>query len=127
MVVEKKYQVAISKNAKDEIVECFDCQIVGSEKYKAYKKEAKISQSKKEQELEKQLEEAKKEKETLASELCRLKLLVAKSFFDNEVASGKCETNEDFENDFDNFVYHNIALELTNAPAEFKAILERLG
>lgn len=127
MVVEKKYQVAISKNAKDEIVECFDCQIVGSEKYKAYKKEAKISQTKKEQELEKQLEEAKKEKELLLRKLSKLELLVAKSFFDNEVASGKCETNEQFENDFNNFVYHNIALELTNAPAEFKAILERLG
>lgn len=127
MQIEKKYQVAISKNAKDEIVECFDCEIVGVEKYKAYKKEAKIFQTKKEQELEKALEEAKKEKEDLERKLAQQKLLVAKCFFDNEVASGKCETNDPFESAFDNWVYHNIALELNNAPAEFKAILERLG
>ena len=127
MVIERKYQVAISKNAKDEIVECLDCEIISSEKYKAYKKEAKIFKTKKEQELEEELEKAKKEKEILEKRLAKQEILVAKCFFDNEVASGKCETNEQFESDFDNFVYHNIALELANAPAEFKAILERLG
>lgn len=127
MVIEKKYQVAISKNAKGEITECLDIEIIGGEKYKAYKKESALFQAKRQEELEKELEQTKQEKRVLESKLNRQNLIIAKCFFDDEVESGKCETNDPFERDFENFIYHNIALDLTNAPAEYKAILERLG
>lgn len=127
MVVEKKYQVAISKNAKGEIIECLDCEIVGGEKYKAYKKECAVYEAKEIERLEKELEQAQEEKKNLESRLARQNLIIAKTFFDNEVAVGKCETTERFEDLFDGFIYHHIAFDLADAPAEYKAILERLG
>lgn len=127
MVIEKKYQVAISKNEKGEIAKCLDVEIVGADKYKAYKKEANLVLAKQVEELQEKLAKEKKREDELLSRIARQNLILAKVFFDDEVASGKCETNDPFENAFANFIYHHIALDLDNAPVEFKAILERLG
>lgn len=127
MVIEKKYQVAISKNEKGEIVECLDVEIVGADKYKAYKKEANLLLAKEVEDLREKLAKEEKRENELLSRIARQNLILAKCFFDNEVASGRCETNDPFENAFANFIYHNIAFELDIAPVEFRAILERLG
>lgn len=127
MVLEKKYQVAISKNAKGEIVDCLDCEIVNGEKYKAYKKESALLKAKKEEKLKEELQKVQEEKTQLERKLAKQTILIAKCFFDNEVANGVCETNDPFEKAFSNYIYNGIAFELEIAPSEFKAILERLG
>ena len=127
MEIEKRYQVAVSKNAKGEITHCYDVEIVKGEKYKAYKLEAAKEETKALEEKEIALKRYAETLQHLESVSAKRNLLVAKAFFDNEVASGKCETNDLFEKDFDNFVYNKIELEFKNAPKEFIAILERLG
>ena len=127
MEVGKRIQIAIKRNAKDEIEECLECEIVGVDKYKAYKKESSVVKAKQAEEQAKKEEENKKRFDNLERYSFKQNLLIAKVYFDNEVDKGLCETNEEFEQAFNNYVYKGIALEIEKAPKEYQAILERLA
>lgn len=126
MEVSKKVQVAIKRNAKDEIEECLKCEIVGVDTYKAYKKESSVVKAKQLEEQNQKEEENKKRFDNLEKSSFKQNLLVAKVYFDNEVEKGLCETNEKFEEAFNNYVYKGIAFDKSIAPKEYLTILERL-
>lgn len=126
MEVGKRVQVAIKRNAKDEIEECLECKVIGVDTYKAYKKESSVIKAKK---LEEEENEKKKQEDhyfVLGERVYKQNLLVAKVYFDNEVEKGLCETNEKFEEAFNNYVYKGIAFDENIAPKEYLTILERL-
>lgn len=127
MVIEKKYQIALIKNAKGHITECLECKVVGANEYKESKKEAEEHKAlaKKEEERLAQLEVEKE----MALETKRMiaNLFIAKSALDNQVDLGLVETNEKFEEAFNKFVYHGGRLDLEDAPTYFLKVLERLG
>ena len=127
MEVGKRIQIAVKRNAKDEIEECLECEIVGVDKYKAYKKESSVFQAKQLKEKEDRQRDYDDFNMSLEKRLFKQNLLVAKVYFDNEVDKGLCETNEEFEQAFNNYVYKGIALEIEKAPKEYQAILERLA
>ena len=97
------------------------------DKYKAYKKESSVIKAKQAEEQAKKEEENKKRFDNLERYSFKQNLLIAKVYFDNEVDKGLCETNEEFEQAFNNYVYKGIALEIGKAPKEYQAILERLA
>lgn len=127
MVIEKKYQIALVKNAKGQITECLECKVVGANEYKESKKEAEEHKAlvKKEEEriakLEVEKEIALETKRKIAN------FFIAKSALDNQVDLGLVETNEKFEEAFNKFVYHGGRLDLEDAPTYFLKVLERLG
>ena len=127
MVIEKKYQIALVKNAKGQITECLECKVVGSNEYKESKKEAEEHKAlvKKEEERLAKLEVEKEM--ALESKRMIANFFIAKSSLDSQVDLGLVETNEKYEEAFNKFVYHGGRLDLADAPTYFLKVLERLG
>ena len=127
--IEQKFNVAIKTNAKGECVDIVKVKFVNSAEYKELLKE-----SNKHKELcEKQAQEEKKKMQEeiglLFAKSNAQNLLIAKNYFDNLVDRGLCETNDDFESMFFNYIDKGIALDLNSQhiPPHYRKVLERLG
>lgn len=128
-ILDKKYNVAFKNNEKGECVEVMKVKVVGSAEYQQMLKE-----SKKYRELIALGEEEvkKQEKDIIQDVYSKQSLsnyIIAKNYFDNLVDRGLCETNDDFEDMFFNFIDKGIALDLCSEhiPPQYLKVLERLG
>lgn len=129
VVVDKKYNVAFINNEKGECVEVMKVKVVGSAEYQQMLKE-----SKKYKELialgeETIMQNRNCEINDIKEKQCLSNYIIAKNYFDNLVDRGLCETNDDFESMFFNFIDKGIALDFSSEhiPPQYLKVLERLG
>lgn len=80
-------------------------------------------QEQKENELKREIEQAKSRLGKLESK----NLLLAKSIYDNFVDRGLLENDDKFQQMWFDFYFNSCELDLSNAPQEYNVILERLG
>lgn len=129
VVVDKKYNVAFINNEKGECVEVMKVKVVGSAEYQQMLKE-----SKKYKELialgeETIMQNRNDEINGIKEKQISSNYIIAKNYFDNLVDRGLCETNDDFESMFFNFIDKGIALDFNSEhiPPQYIKVLERLG
>lgn len=108
------------------VVGVFEIKTLKQEQIVALKKQAKENLAKKLEQENEELEIAKQNEKVAKAKEYRRAVILAKLQFNELVESGKSETTEQFENDYDNFVLLGGELDLENAPTDFKTILERV-
>ena len=129
VVVDKKYNVAFINNEKGECVEVMKVKVVGSAEYQQMLKESKKNKELNALENEKVINEQKDNIYQIFEKQCLSNFIIAKNYFDNLVDRGLCETNDDFESMFFNFIDKGIALDFNSEhiPPQYLKVLERLN
>lgn len=97
-----------------------------SERVEELKKSAKEHRVNLEKQEREKLEEEQALKENLAKKEYTRLLFLSKLYFDGLVDKGACETTEEFEEHFEQFVLGTIEFKEELAPVSFLTILERV-
>ena len=128
-IIEKKYNVAVKTNEKGECVDIAKVKVVGSQEYQQLIRET--NQHKEKILLDSQLDKDNVDKrfKDILGHLTNQDLIIAKNYFDNLCDRGLCDTNDDFECVFTNYVDKGILFDLHSAyiPPQYIKVLERLG